>query len=61
MSFFNFRNSYAIAEVLIKAGANVNLKNHIGLYPIVVAAALGHHKVLRVLVKAENTDLTIQV
>lgn len=60
-NFITCRNQYAIAELLIQAGADVNKKNAVGIYPIMVAAALGHHKVLKVMANAKGANLGNQV
>ena len=55
------RNQEAVAELLVKAGADVNFKNAVGLFPLAVAAAIGNHSTLRVLVKSEDINLNDKV
>ena len=52
-----YRNQEAAAELLVRAGADVNYKNAVGLFPLAVAAAIGNHDTLRVLVKSPGIDL----
>ena len=51
------RNQEAAAELLVRAGADVNYKNAVGLFPLAVAAAIGNHDTLRVLAKTPTIDL----
>lgn len=52
-----YRNQEAAAELLVSAGADVNYKNAVGLFPLAVAAAIGNHDTLRVLAKSPEIDL----
>ena len=45
----------------MKAGADVNYKNAVGLFPLAVAAAIGNHSTLRVLVKSKGVNLNEKV
>lgn len=51
------RNQEVAADLLVKAGADVNYKNAVGLFPLAVAAAIGNHNTLRVLVKSKGINL----
>lgn len=51
------RNQEAAAELLVRAGADINYKNAVGLFPLAVAAAIGNHDTLRVLAKTPTIDL----
>ena len=51
------RNQEVAADLLVKAGADVNYKNAVGLFPLAVAAAIGNHNTLRVLVKSSGINL----
>ena len=55
------RNQEAAAELLVRAGADVNYKNAVGLFPLAVAAAIGNHDTLRVLVRSPGIELNDKV
>ena len=50
-----------VAELLVRAGADVNYKNAVGLFPLAVAAAIGNHSTLRVFVNSPGIDLNDKV
>ena len=55
------RNDARAASLLIDAGADINARNLRGHPPIQLAAALGHGKVLEVLLNAPSADPNTQV
>ena len=50
-----------MVELLLKAGANVNAKNDRGTTPLMIAAAQGHQRVMKMLLKQQNIDPQQQV
>ena len=55
------RGNYEIAEMLVKAGADVNLTDWRSWTPVGVAAYLGFWRVLKVLVADPAANLNCQV
>lgn len=53
-----YRNQETAAELLVSAGADVNYKNAVGLFPLAVAAAIGNHDTLRILAKSPGINLS---
>ena len=49
------------AKLLLDAGADVNCRNAKDNTPLMVAAALGHHNVLKLLIAQPNIDINAQV
>lgn len=49
-----YRNQAEVAKVLIEAKANVEYKNNLGLFPLVLATTLGHYDVMRVLTRTSQ-------
>ena len=59
--FKNHSDNEEIVEPLLTAGANVNAKNKKGTTPLMVTAAKGHQKVMKMFLKCSNVDLQLQV
>jgi len=53
-------NSLAIVKTLVEAGANTNIKNTFGNYPITMAAARGYSRALKELLKSKNININIR-
>ena len=49
------------AKILIDHGAGLNSTNKKGATPLIIAAAKGHHSVLRILANNPQTNLHMQV
>ena len=59
--FVSYSKSLECAKLLLDAGADVNCRNAKDNTPLMVAAALGHHNVLRLLISQSNIDINAQV
>ena len=55
------RNQAETAELLVGAKAAVDYKNNLGLFPLILATALGHYAVMKVLTKTTVECLNTQV
>lgn len=58
---FNIRDNEDVVEILLNAGANVNVKNNKGITPLMIAAAKGHQKVTKLFLKRPSIDPQQQV
>ena len=56
-----YSKSPECAKLLLGAGVDVNCKNAKDNTPLMVAAALGHYNVLKLLVTQTNIDVNAQV
>ena len=50
---------YEIANLLIKAKADVNLQNSIGYSVLIYAAAKGHFDILQLLLRVDGIDVNL--
>ena len=57
----HFSNQEQATEVLLDAGADVNCRDGVENTAIMVAGALGHYEVLRILANHPQIDLNAQV
>ena len=57
----HYSNHYQVAELLLDAGSDVNLKGIGGNTPIHIAAALGHCRLLKLFLNQPNPDVNPQV
>lgn len=55
--FIYHRNNFEAADLLVEASADVNSKDSSGNTPVALAAALGHHKVLEVLIASLRVNV----
>eukprot|EP00792_Barthelona_sp_PAP020_P009562 TRINITY_DN3306_c1_g5_i1.p1 TRINITY_DN3306_c1_g5~~TRINITY_DN3306_c1_g5_i1.p1 ORF type:complete len:353 (-),score=104.48 TRINITY_DN3306_c1_g5_i1:153-1136(-) len=56
-----YEGNYEIAEMLVNAGADLNISNHSGISPIAVCCQRGHHKIWSMLLKKGATTENVFV